>query len=140
MEAPFRRHSSKSYRIHLRRQVSSPLRLFFGAFEKAVTPTEPALNPIEALPIDEANPATWLTPAARFTLLFQMAGWLISFSLYGCQERSHEDSGRDARSPRRKLAFQHPERRRGIAGPSAWRVRIPLSLRPQARMRRSHHG
>jgi len=48
MEAPFRRHSSKSYRIHLRRQVSSPLRSFFGAFEKAVTLTEPALNPIEA--------------------------------------------------------------------------------------------
>jgi hypothetical protein len=30
--------------------------------------------------IDEANPATLVTSAAKFTLLFQVAGRLISFS------------------------------------------------------------
>jgi len=31
--------------------------------------------------VDEANPATWITPAEKSTSLLQVAGWLISFSL-----------------------------------------------------------
>src|SRR5438067_11820610 len=34
MEPPFRRHSSRSYRIPLRQQVSLLSRLFFGAFAR----------------------------------------------------------------------------------------------------------
>src|SRR5438067_267371 len=36
MEPPFRRHSSRSYRIHLRRQVSLLSRLFYGAYARQI--------------------------------------------------------------------------------------------------------
>jgi hypothetical protein len=36
-------------------------------------------------PLDEANPATWISHEESYELLLQVAGWLISFSLGGTQ-------------------------------------------------------